>query len=296
MAFRVIKQTMECTFEQFIEETKVLLRETNLPSEDVEEQLRLYSGMQALRVVFKDLSDRRREYALELKTMCEEVVYSNYLTIKSKAAAVFTAVVKVELHKANIPERLRPRTEEIKNYDSRIQRELRKADTFLKQMEQKLKQIAEDETSILTEGPIKLLKMTYIDFETCLNKASDHLQNADQAFASLKDDAKTYLLEKFGITVAAAASAAAAGSVIGYGVGLATNAVGVAVNCSRMAGVGAAAGGSPVALKELYYAYGEYKKCTNHCKELETKMNSLKADRMESERDSEGIKKKVALF
>lgn len=62
--------------------------------------------------------------------------------------------------------------------------------------------------------------MTYIDFETCLNKASDHLQNADQAFASLKDDAKTYLLEKFGITVAAAASAAAAGSVIGYGVGL----------------------------------------------------------------------------
>lgn len=129
---------MECTFEQIIEEIKVLLRETNQPSEDVEEPLRLYSGMQALRVVFKDLSDIRREYALELKTMCEEVIYSNYLTIKSKAAAVFTAVVKVELHKANIPERLRPRTEEIKNYDSRIQRELRKADTFLKQMEQKV--------------------------------------------------------------------------------------------------------------------------------------------------------------
>ena len=40
---------MECAFEQFIEEIKEFLRETNQLSKDVEEHLRSYSGMQALK-------------------------------------------------------------------------------------------------------------------------------------------------------------------------------------------------------------------------------------------------------
>ena len=62
---RVIKQTMECTFEQFIEETKKVLRETDQLSKDVEELLCSYGGMQALKKAFKASSDGGRKNALK---------------------------------------------------------------------------------------------------------------------------------------------------------------------------------------------------------------------------------------
>ena len=55
----------------------------------------------------------------------------------------------------------------------------------------------------------------HIDFKKSLKKASDNHQQADQALASLKDDVKNYLLEKFGISVLATAM----GAALGYGVG-----------------------------------------------------------------------------
>ena len=55
----------------------------------------------------------------------------------------------------------------------------------------------------------------HIDFKKSLKKASDNHQQADQALASLKDDVKSYLLEKFGISVLGTAM----GTAIGYGVG-----------------------------------------------------------------------------
>lgn len=57
--------------------------------------------------------------------------------------------------------------------------------------------------------------MMCIDFKKCLKKVSDDQQKADQALASLKAGVKNYLLEKFGISVLAAA----AGGAVGYGVG-----------------------------------------------------------------------------
>lgn len=92
---RVIKQTMECTFEQFIEETKKVLRETDQLSKDVEEHLRSYGGMQALKKAFKASSDGGRKNALELKVVCEEIVKSAYITTKNKAAVLTTTIKKV---------------------------------------------------------------------------------------------------------------------------------------------------------------------------------------------------------
>ena len=54
----------------------------------------------------------------------------------------------------------------------------------------------------------------HIDFKKSLKKASDDHQKADQALASLKDGVKSYLQEKFGISVLATAAVTA----IGYGV------------------------------------------------------------------------------
>ena len=55
----------------------------------------------------------------------------------------------------------------------------------------------------------------HIDFKKSLKKASGDHQKADQALASLKDDVKSYLREKFGISVLATA----VGAAVGYGVG-----------------------------------------------------------------------------
>ena len=55
----------------------------------------------------------------------------------------------------------------------------------------------------------------HIDFKKSLKKASDDYQKADQALASLKDDVKSYVLEKFGICVLTTA----VGAAVGYGVG-----------------------------------------------------------------------------
>ena len=72
--FSIIKQTMGCTFEQFIEETRKVLRETDQLSKDVEEHLRSYGGMQTLKKAFQDSPDGGRKNALELKVVCEEIV------------------------------------------------------------------------------------------------------------------------------------------------------------------------------------------------------------------------------
>lgn len=58
----------------------------------------------------------------------------------------------------------------------------------------------------------------HIDFKTCLKKASDDYQKAEQAVASIKADASRYMVEKGCITVAASAMGAAAGSAVAYGV------------------------------------------------------------------------------
>ena len=129
---------MECTFEQFIEETKKVLRETDQLSKDVEEHLRSYGVMQILKKGFKDSSDGRWKNALELKVICEEIVNSTYIVTKIKAAALSTTIKKAESHKVNIPERLRPKTEEIEEYSARIQSELHKADTLLQKIERKV--------------------------------------------------------------------------------------------------------------------------------------------------------------
>lgn len=129
---------MECTFEQFIEETKKVLRETDQLSIDVEEHLRSYGGMQALKKASKASSDGGRKNALELKVVCEEIVKSAYITTKNKAAVLSTTIKKVGPHKANIKKRFRPKAEEIEEYDARIQRELYKADTLLQKIERKV--------------------------------------------------------------------------------------------------------------------------------------------------------------
>ena len=69
---------MVFTFEQFIEETRKVLRETDQLSKDVEEHLRSYGVMQILKKGFKDSSDGRWKNALELKAICEEIVNSTY--------------------------------------------------------------------------------------------------------------------------------------------------------------------------------------------------------------------------
>lgn len=129
---------MESGLETYIQEIGVFLRENGQFSEYVQAQLSTYYSIQALTAVFKDTSDGGREYALELKTVCEEIMYSDYVPIKSKAVAVFTTVAKVGPHEANIPDRLRSSTKEIEEYYKRIETELHKADTLLQEIEQKV--------------------------------------------------------------------------------------------------------------------------------------------------------------
>ena len=126
------------TFEPIIEDMKKYWKETDQLSEDVKEQLRSYTEMQALELRFKDLSDGGQGDALKTKKICEEIVYSSYITLKTKDACLSTMVKKVEQHKAKIPERLRPRTEEIEEYERRIKRELCKADTLLQKIEREV--------------------------------------------------------------------------------------------------------------------------------------------------------------
>ena len=115
---------MECTFEQFIEETKKVLRETDQLSKDVEEHLRSYGGMQALKKAFKASSDGGRKNALELKVVCEEIVKSAYITTKNKAAVLSTTIKKVGPHKANIkkkkPRRSRNTMQEFRGNFTRL--------------------------------------------------------------------------------------------------------------------------------------------------------------------------------
>lgn len=129
---------MADTFEQFIEDIKKHWKEVDQLSVDVKEQLRSYIEMQALELRFKDLSDGGQGDALKTKKICEEIVYSSYITLKTNDVALSTAVKKVEQHKAKIPERLRPRAEEIEEYERRIQRELCKADTLLQKIEREV--------------------------------------------------------------------------------------------------------------------------------------------------------------
>ena len=136
--FSIIKQTMGCTFEQFIEEIRKVLRETDQLSKDLEELLRSYGGIQILKIAFKDSSDGGRKNALELKVVCEEIVNSTYIATKIKSVFLSFTIEKAEPHRVNIPERLRPKAEEIEEYDARIQSELRKADTLLQKIERKV--------------------------------------------------------------------------------------------------------------------------------------------------------------
>ena len=129
---------MECTFEQFIEEVRKVLRETDQLSKDLEELLRSYGGIQKLKIAFKDSSDGGRKNALELKVVCEEIVNSTYIATKIKAVFLSFTIEKAEPHRVNIPERLRPKAEEIEKYSARIKSELHKADTLLQKIERKV--------------------------------------------------------------------------------------------------------------------------------------------------------------
>ena len=161
---------MECTFEQFIEETRKVLRETDQLSKDVEEHLRSYGGMQTLKKAFQDSSDGVRKNALELKVVCEEIVNSTYIATKSKAAALSTTIKKAEPHRVNIPERLRPKADEIVEYGARIQRELQTADTLLQKIERKVGWNKEGTKQTPLSGPFSA-KQCYIwcklIFELC---------------------------------------------------------------------------------------------------------------------------------
>lgn len=126
------------TYEQFIEETRKVLRETDQLSKDVEEHLRSYGGMQTLKKAFQDSPDGGQKNALELKVVCEEILNSTYIATKIKAAALSTAIKKAESHRVHIPERLRPKADEIVEYGARIERELQTADTLLQKIERKV--------------------------------------------------------------------------------------------------------------------------------------------------------------
>ena len=161
---------MEFTFEQFIEETRKVLRETDQLSKDVEEHLRSYGGMQTLKKAFQDSPDGGRKNALELKVVCEEIVNSTYIATKIKAAALSTAIKKAESHRVNIPERLRPKADEIVEYGARIQRELQTADTLLHKIERKVGWNKEGTKQTPLSGPFSA-KQCYIwcklIFELC---------------------------------------------------------------------------------------------------------------------------------
>ena len=129
---------MADTFEQFIEKIEKYWKEIDQLSVNVKEQLRSYIEMQSLELRFKDLSDGGQGDALKTKKICEEIVYCSYITLKTKDVTLSTTVKKVEQHKAKIPERLRPRAEEIEEYERRIQRELCKADTLLQKIEREV--------------------------------------------------------------------------------------------------------------------------------------------------------------
>lgn len=61
--------------------------------------------------------------------------------------------------------------------------------------------------------------MKHIDFKSCLNKASNHLTEADQALASLKADVERYLHESFGIAFVATVARTVVGCADGHGFG-----------------------------------------------------------------------------
>ena len=149
---------MECTFEQFIEEIRKVLRETDQLSKDVEELLRSYGGIQILKIVFKDSSDEGRKNAQELKVVCEEIVNSTYIATKIKAVFLSFTIKKTEPHRVNIPERLRPKAEEIEEYDARIRRELDKADTLLQKIERKVGWNKEGTKQTPLSGPFSAKK------------------------------------------------------------------------------------------------------------------------------------------
>ena len=161
---------MGCTFEQFIEEIRKVLRETDQLSKDVEEHLRSYGGMQTLKKAFQDSPGGGRKNALELKVVCEEIVNSTYIATKIKAAALSTAIKKAESHRVNIPERLRPKADEIVEYGARIQRELQTADTLLQKIERKVGWNKEGTKQTPLSGPFSA-KQCYIwcklIFELC---------------------------------------------------------------------------------------------------------------------------------
>ena len=158
------------TYEQFIEETRKVLRETDQLSKDVEEHLRSYGGMQTLKKAFQDSPDGGQKNALELKVVCEEILNSTYIATKIKAAALSTAIKKAESHRVHIPERLRPKADEIVEYGARIERELQTADTLLQKIERKVGWNKEGTKQTPLSGPFSA-KQCYIwcklIFELC---------------------------------------------------------------------------------------------------------------------------------
>ena len=105
---------------------------------------------------------------------------STYIATKSKAAALSTTIKKAESHRVNIPERLRPKADEIVEYGARIQRELQTADTLLQKIERKVGWNKEGTKQTPLSGPFSA-KQCYIwcklIFELCGGSTDEMRQN-----------------------------------------------------------------------------------------------------------------------
>ena len=76
----------------------------------------------------------------------------------------------------------------------------------------------------------------------------------------------------------------------------AANAAGHAVQCSRAAGIGIAAGGSAAALRQLYYVYDDYDKRMNRIKELKSRLNLLGSSCKNKNLDADGFAEKAKVL
>ena len=76
----------------------------------------------------------------------------------------------------------------------------------------------------------------------------------------------------------------------------AANAAGRAVQCSRAASIGIAAGGSAAALSQLYYVYDGYDKRMNRIKELQSQLGLLRSSCANKNFDTDGLAEKAEVL
>ena len=127
-------------FNGFLDQTREFLTEVNELSQEVEEQLRTYGDVdRQLVFLSRKLPAGDRNNILAVKKVCEDVVFSDYILLKNKAAALSVTVRQIENEESKLPTILQSKATEIKGYFAKIKVQINKADNLLKEIIEKVR-------------------------------------------------------------------------------------------------------------------------------------------------------------